>query len=108
VEDRKFYADRTSHQPIAVVHVGPHVLLVPFSVEDGGRLGAHALALLTVLATVALEKGHQPPNVYRFHRPLAPARASLWIQRWQQRLSSWLHLAVPKHGIRLLCPDTAT
>ena len=60
-EDRKLYVDRTSHQPIAAVHGGPHVL-VPFAVEDGGRLGAHALALLKALATVALDKGRQLPH----------------------------------------------
>jgi hypothetical protein len=79
---------------------------VPYAVEDGGRLGAHALALLK--ATVALEKGRQPPHhAYRFHIPPAPTLASVWTQSWRQRMSSWLHFAISKHAIRLLCPDTA-
>ena len=53
-EDHTFNADRTSHQAIVTVHGGPHVL-VPFAVEDEGRLGAHALALLKAFATAALE-----------------------------------------------------
>ena len=40
-EDMKFLADRTSRQPISSTHGGPHIL-VPFAIEDGGRLGAHA------------------------------------------------------------------
>jgi len=98
----KFLADRASSQPIVGVHGGPHVL-VPFAWEDGGRLGAHALALLRALAIVALAKGRRPPFAYM----LAPALVSLWVQRWQQRLSAWLHLAISKHVIMLLCPDTA-
>jgi len=49
-EDKKFLADRTSTQPISGIHGGPHIL-VPFALEDGGRLGAHAHALLRALAT---------------------------------------------------------
>ena len=43
--DRKILADGTSAEPIASIIVGPHVL-IPFAIKDGGRLGAHALALL--------------------------------------------------------------
>jgi hypothetical protein len=39
-EDIKLLADRTSTQPISGIHGGPHIL-VPFALEDGGRLGAH-------------------------------------------------------------------
>ena len=101
-EDRKFYAGRTSHQTIAAVHGGPHVMF-PFAVEDCSRLGAHSLAVLKALATVALEKGRQPPHAYLFHKPSTPTLASLWTRRWQKRLSSWLHLAISKHAIRLVC-----
>ncbi len=100
-EDRKFYVDKTFHQPIATVYEGPRVF-VTFAVEDGGRLEAHALALFKALATVALEKSRQPSHAYRFHKPPAPTLASLWTQRWQQRISSWLHLAISKHVIRLV------
>ncbi len=55
-KEGKLLADRTSRQPISVVNGGPHIL-VPFAIEDGGRLGAHAQALLRALATTALTKG---------------------------------------------------
>jgi hypothetical protein len=45
VEDRKLYADKTSKRPVARIHGGLHTL-VPFAVEDGGRLGAHAQSFL--------------------------------------------------------------
>ena len=38
---------------------GPHIL-VPFAIEDGGRLEEHAHALLRALATAALSKGRSP------------------------------------------------
>jgi len=75
-KDRKLLADRTSAQPIARVHGVPHVV-VPFAIENGGRLGAHSLALRRVLATVVLEKGRRPPFAYRAHAPLAPTLASV-------------------------------
>jgi hypothetical protein len=59
-EDRKLQADKSSRQPIAVMHGGPHII-VPFAIEDGGRLGDHAHAMLRALATSALAKGRQPP-----------------------------------------------
>ena len=34
--------------------------MVLFAMEEGNRLGAHALALLRALAIVALEKGRRP------------------------------------------------
>ena len=40
-EDKNLYAHKTSTQPIAAIHGGPHGL-VPFAMEDGCRLGAHA------------------------------------------------------------------
>jgi hypothetical protein len=58
-EDCAFYTDQAPAQPIAPVHGDPHAL-VPFAIEDGGRLGAHELALLRALAVVALEKRKTP------------------------------------------------
>jgi len=106
VENRKFYANRTSAQPISAIHGGPYIM-VPFAMEDGAHLGAHALALLRALAIVALEKGRRPLFAHRAAGPSSPTLVSLWVHRWQQRLSSWLHLAISKHVTRLLCPMTA-
>jgi hypothetical protein len=47
--------------------------LAPFAVKDGSRLGAHALALIEILATGALEKGRRPPP---------PRLASASTRRW--------------------------
>ena len=41
VEDTKVYANKISEWFVAKIHGGRHNL-VPFAVEDGGRLGAHA------------------------------------------------------------------
>ena len=77
-EDRKFLADQASTQPIAAIHGGPHIL-VPFPIEDGGRLGAHALALLRALATLAMDKGRRPPFAYMATGLSAPALTFLWV-----------------------------
>ena len=44
-EDKKFKADEMSSQPVSCKHGDDHVF-VPFAMEDGGTLGAHAHALL--------------------------------------------------------------
>ena len=82
---------------------GPHVL-VPFAIEDGDSLGAHALSLLKALATVAEEKGWRAPLAHRAHAFSAPTLTFLWVQRWRQRLSTWLHLVISMHVMRLLWP----
>ena len=53
VEDRKFYADKASERHVARIHGGRHTL-IPFAVDDGGRLGAHAHAFLHTLAEQAV------------------------------------------------------
>jgi len=77
--DRKLLDDMTSAdgalEPIAAIHGGSHVL-VPFAIEDGGRLGAHAQAILTAMATLALDKCMRPPFAHRAHTHFAPTPAS--------------------------------
>ncbi len=102
-EKKKFLADMTSRQPIAAMHGGPHIL-VPFAIEDGGRLGAHAQALLRALATSALAKGRTPPFAKSVEDMTHPMLVSRWVRRWYHRISSWLHLAISRHVVRLLCP----
>ena len=75
-EDRKFQVDRASTQPIAAIHGGSHSL-VPFAMEDGGRLGANALALFRPLVIVTLSKGRRPPFAYATVRLFAPTLVSL-------------------------------
>jgi len=63
VKDRKFYAGKTSERPVARIHGGLHTL-VPFAVEDGGRLGAHAQSFMRSLAERAVRAGRRsrPPQ----------------------------------------------
>ena len=79
---------------------GDHVL-VPFAMEDGGTLGAHAHALLKTLAEHAVSAG-----LYCSSRsPLSPPmQVSLWTQRWQHRLSTWLHVSLSRQLLRLYRP----
>ena len=83
-----------SSQPVSCKHGGDHVL-VPFAMEDGGTLGAHAHTLLKTLADEhAVSAGRYSSLDSR--SPLSPPRmqVSLWMQRWQNRLSTWLmHLS---------------
>ena len=85
-EDKKFKADELSSQPVSCKHGGDHVF-VPFAMEDGGTLGAHAHALLKTLAEHAVSAGrHSSPDS---RSPLSPPmQVSLWMQRWQNRLST--------------------
>ena len=106
-EDMNFLADRTSTQPISVIHGGPRIL-VPFALEDGGRLGTHAQALLRVLATTTLAKGRTPPFARGTEDMDHPMLVSLWVRMWQQRVSTWLHLAISRHAVRLLCHGLAS
>ena len=55
-EDRTFYNDKKSSHPVSSNYGGGHVF-VPFAMEDGGTLGAHALALLKQLAEFAVSRG---------------------------------------------------
>jgi len=58
VENRKFYADKTSERPAAKIHGGRHTL-VRFEVEDGGIFGAHAHAFLRSHAERAVHQGRR-------------------------------------------------
>ena len=58
VEDRKFYADKALEWRVARIHGGRHTR-IPFAVEDGGRLGAHAHAFLHTLAEWAVRQGRR-------------------------------------------------
>ncbi len=111
VEDRKFYADKTSDRPVARIHGGLHTL-VPFAVEDGGRLGAHAQAFLRSLAERAVRQGRwsRPPMrdpSGMIGRGDGATQVSLWVQRWQRLISSWLHLSLSRQLLRLFTPQQA-
>jgi hypothetical protein len=46
VEDMKLKADADSLHPVSSLHGGRH-RLIPFAMEDGGRIGAHGHAALS-------------------------------------------------------------
>ena len=83
---------------------------MPFLVEDGGRLGAHAHSLLNA------------PYVHQGRRSRAPyqdlngailridgaSQVSLWVQRWKRHISTWLHLTLSRQLLRLFCPKQAS
>ena len=93
-EDRKFLADMTSRKPIYAVNGGPHILVF-FAIEDGGKLGAHAQALLSALAITTLAKGRTPPFAKGVEQMTHTILVSLWVRRCQKtpfRMASSSHL----------------
>ena len=99
-EDKKFKADEMSSQPVSCKHGGGGHVFVPFAMEDGGTLGAHAHALLNkTLAEHAVSAGRYSSPDSR--SPLSPSmQVSLWMQRWQHRLSTWLHVTLSQQILR--------
>ena len=106
VEDKKFKKDADSPHPVSAAAGGRHTL-VPFAIEDGGRLGAHAQAALRLIAEYAVGKGRLPPMGRNRTPPLPPVAVALWVRRWQQRLSAWLHLTLSRQVLRYLAPSVA-
>ncbi len=100
-EDRKFKADADSLYPVSIKHGGRH-RLIPFAMEDGGRIGAHGQAALRMLAEYAVAKGKLPPLAACAVPPLPPVAVAMWVRRWQQKLSVWLHLTLSRQVLRYL------
>ena len=60
--------------------VGNHTL-VPFAMEDGGRIGAHGQAVLRMLVEYAVAKGKMPSLPAR-DAPILPLEAvAMWVRR---------------------------
>ena len=81
VEDKKFKADKDSLYPMSVVHGGCQ-RLIPFAMEDGGRIGAHGQAALRMLAEYAIAKGKLPLMSARAAPLLPPEAVARWTRRW--------------------------
>jgi len=80
VEDKKFVADADSANPVATVHGGRH-MLIPFAMEDGGRIGARGQAALRMLAEYVVAKGKLPTMATRA-APLSPPEVvAMWTRR---------------------------
>ena len=107
MEDNKFKANVDSANPVSTIHGGRH-RLIPFAMEDGGWIGAHGQATLRMLAEYAVAKGKAPPMSARA-TPLQPPEAvAMWMRRWQQKLSVWLHLTLSRQVLRYLATSVAT
>ena len=106
VEDKKFRAGADSIHPVSAQH-GKRHRFIPFAMEDGGRIGAHGQAALRMLAESAVAKGKAPPMSTR----VAPLQhlevVAVWVRRWQQKLSVWLHLPLSRQVLRYLAPSVA-
>ena len=99
----KLTADADSLHPVSSLHGGRY-RLIPFAMEDGGRIGAHGQAALRMLAEFAVAKGKLPPTFARV-APLSPPEVvAMWTRRWQHRLSVWLHLTLSRQVLRYLAP----
>ena len=81
VEDTNLRSDQTSANPISTAHGGRHTF-VPFAMEDGGRIGAHGLAVLRMLAEHEVSKGKLPPRPRHAALPSPLVAVSLWVRRW--------------------------
>ena len=81
VEVRKFKADADSPNPVSTCHGGQHSL-VPFALEDGGRIGAHGQAMLRMLAEYDVANGKMPPLPARAAPLLPPEAVAKWVRRW--------------------------
>ena len=80
-EARKFSDDAKSVSPVGGQH-----RLVPFAVEEPGRFGKHALALLREIADRGVKDGFlKPPSSWRAPKPSKVA--SYWVSQWQQDIS---------------------
>ena len=101
-EKDKFRTDCLSSQPVSKFSGGDHVL-IPFVMEDGGRMGDQGQALLLLLAERAVASGYikTPPS----WNTLGPAAlVALTVRRWQQRLSAWLHVKTARLLMRQSSP----
>jgi len=106
VEDKNFYADKTSERPVAMIHGEEHTLVPFITIEDGGCMGAHAQAFLRTLAKRVVRQGRRSraPSRDRGGSVLRSdwaTQVSLWVERWQRHILSWLHLSLLKQFLRL-------
>ena len=92
VEDAKLDEDFRSSSPVSQCHGGRH-RLVPFVLEEGGRFGDHALAILSEIADLGAETGKlKAPESWSCSNP--QAASAYWVRRWKQEVSGWLQVTM--------------
>jgi hypothetical protein len=106
VEDKKFKDDADSANPVSTVHGGRH-MLIPFAMEDGGRIGAHGQTALRMLAEYVVAKGKLHTMATRAAPLLPPEVVAMWTRSWQQKMFVWLHLTLSRQVLRYLAPFVA-
>jgi hypothetical protein len=109
VKGMKLYADKISERHVAKIHGERHTL-VPFAVEDGGRLGAYAHSFLLSLSERAVRQGRKSRTPSRdssgaILRSDGATQVSLWVQWRQRHISKWPHLTMSRQ--LLFCPHHA-
>ena len=93
-EDAKLDENFRSASPVSQCHGGRH-RLVPFVLEEGGRFGDHALALLSEIAELGARAGKlKAPESWASSSP--NAASAYWVRKWKQEVSGWLQ---PGHHV---------
>ena len=90
-EEVKFKNDRESSLPTSL---GPH-RLVPFAIEEFGRFGRRAMALLRELASRGVTDGFLKPPSSWLSAKRPQILSYYWVDHWLQDISATLalHLA---------------
>ena len=92
----KFKTDEDSPYPVLANHGGRH-MMIPFAMEDGGRIGARGHATLRMLAEYAVAKGKLPPQAARATPLLPPEDVAAWV--CMQVATEALNLAPSHHPV---------
>ena len=81
MEDAKLDEDFRSSSPVSQCHGGRH-RLVPLVLEEGGRFGDHALAILSEIADIGAETGKlKAPESWSCSNP--QAASAYWVRTAQ-------------------------
>ena len=94
-EDAKLDEDFRSASPVSQCHGGRHrLVVVPFVLEEGGRVGDHALALLSEIAELGAQAGklNKAPESWASSSP--NAASAYWVRKWKQEVSGWLQVTM--------------
>ena len=67
---------------------------MPFVLEEGGRFGDHALALLSEIAEFGAQAGKliKAPESWASSSP--NAASAYWVRKWKQEVSGWLQVTM--------------
>ncbi len=92
-EDAKLDEDFRSDNPVSRCHGGRH-RLIPFVLEEGGRFGEHALALLFELAEMGAMMSGKLKTPESWSCSNSKAASAFWVRKWKQEVSGWLQVTL--------------